>query len=130
MPILPCCTAAVYGKSPKGLSKVWWRNFIRQAAAAGYITRTTKTAKFGNSNGVYASLSPSDEGIKAIEQGAPVMLPAFSVDDTSLSPACSNHHGDGGDDLHNTSRGKGCHLLPLVKKLLESKEIELERDYR
>ena len=26
-----------YGKSPKGLSKGWWRNCIRQAAAAGFI---------------------------------------------------------------------------------------------
>ena len=39
-----------------------------------------KTAKFGNSNGVYASLSPSDEGIRAIEKGAPIMLPAVLVE--------------------------------------------------
>ena len=57
------------------------------------------------------------------------VLPAFSVEnshDTPLSSVCSNHHRDNNDhDLHNTSRkrrGKGCHLLPLVKKLLESKE--------
>ena len=68
---------STYGKSPKGLSKPWWRNFIQQAAAAGYITHTVKTAKFGNSNGVYASLSPSDESIRAIEKGAPIMLPAL-----------------------------------------------------
>ena len=78
---------------------------------------------------MYASLSPSVEGIKAVKKCAPIMLPAFSVEnshDTPLSPVCSNHHRDNDDhDLHNTSRkrrGKGCHLLPLVKKLLESKE--------
>ena len=35
---------------------------------------TIKTAKFGTSNGVYASLSPSVEGIKAIEKCAPIVL--------------------------------------------------------
>ena len=118
---------SAYGKSPKGLSKAWWRNFIRQAAAAGYITHTIKIAKFGNSNGVYASLSPSDAGIKAVDECTPVLLPSFSVKnshDSSLSPICANQHR-GDDDVPNTTRkrrGKGCHLLPLVKKLLESKE--------
>ena len=48
-----------YGKSPKGLSKGWWRNFICQvaAAAAGFIKRMVKTAKFGQNCGVYASPS-------------------------------------------------------------------------
>ena len=34
-----------YGKSPKGLSKGWWRNFIRQAAAAGFIKRIANLDK-------------------------------------------------------------------------------------
>ena len=117
---------SAYGKSPKGLSKAWWRNFIRQAAAAGYITCTIKTAKFGNSNGVYASLSPNDKGIKAIETCASIMLPSFSVEnshDSHLSPICSTSHRVDDDDTAPRKRGgKGCHLLPLVKKLLESKE--------
>lgn len=42
--------SSTYGKSPQG--KPWWRTFIRQAAAAGYIIRTVKTAKFGNSRSI------------------------------------------------------------------------------
>ena len=119
--------SSAYGKSPKGLSKPWWRNFIRQAAAAGYITRAVKTAKFGNSSGVYASLSSSDHGLKAIEEGAPIMLPTFSVEssqDVSSSKLYSIRHRDD-TDMDCTIRkrkGKGCHLLPLVKKLFEAKE--------
>ena len=29
---------SAYGQSAPGLSKEWWRMFIRQCAAAGYIT--------------------------------------------------------------------------------------------
>lgn len=121
------CSA--YGKSPKGLSKSWWRNFILQTAAAGYITRSIKTAKFGQSNGVYASLFPSDKGIKAAEEDSPVILPVFSyeVPHCSSEPSVTSKkipidYQD--EDLHDPSvrkrKGRGCHLLPLVKKLLES----------
>ena len=131
--------SSAYGKNPKGLSKICWRNFIRQAAAAGYFTRTIKTAKFGNSNGVYASLSPCDKGIKATEEGIPIMLPVFSDESShsnSLLPVGLSDHRD--DDMHDMSfrkrKGRGCHLLPLVRKLLESKEnwrsIEDKENYQ
>ena len=70
----------------------WWRNFIRQAAAAGFIRRIVKTAKFGQSCGVYASLSVDDKGRKAIDEKTPVMLPVY-VDQSScfsLSGACKS----------------------------------------
>ena len=76
---------------------------------------------------MYASLSSSDDGLKAIEEGAPIMLPTFSVEilqDVSSSRPCSMHQRDD-TDMDNTIRkrkGKGCHLLPLVKKLFETKE--------
>ena len=38
---------SAYGKSPEGLSKEWWRCFIRQCSAAGHITRLVKPATFG-----------------------------------------------------------------------------------
>ena len=57
-----------YGKSPKGWSKGWWRNFIRQAAATRLIKRMVKTAKFGQNCGVYASLSVDDKGRKVIDE--------------------------------------------------------------
>ena len=120
-----------YGKSPKGLSKGWWQNFIRQAAAAGFIKRIVKTAKFGQNCGVYACLSVDDKGRKAINDKMPVLLPMY----TDPSPSSSSGpSGSKSRKLHNEDsdmevdvptkkrKGKGHHLLPLVKKLLQSKE--------
>ena len=121
-----------YGKSPKGLSKGWWRNFIRQAAAAGFIKRIVKTAKFGQSCGVYASLSVDDKGRKATEEQIPVMLPVYLDQSPCSSPSGSfksrsnkSLEDDADvelDTLSKRRKGKGCHLLPLVKRLLQSKE--------
>ena len=119
-----------YGKSPKALSKGWWRNFIRQAAAAGFVTRIVKTAKFGESCGVYASLSVSDEGRRAVAQSLPVLLPVYvdqspTSSSTASKPRLSRPRDDEDMEQDTPSRrrkGKGCHLLPLVKSLLQSKE--------
>ena len=53
---------SAYGKSPPGLSRDWWRTFIRQAAAGGYISRLIRTAAFGQSYGTYASLQVTTKG--------------------------------------------------------------------
>lgn len=49
-----------YGKG-SSLNKEWWRIFIRQAAAAGYINRIIKTASFGTSNRAYAQLNVTEK---------------------------------------------------------------------
>ena len=94
-----------YGKSPKGLSKGWWRNFIRQAAAAGFIKRLVKTAKFGQSCGVYASLSVDDKGRKSVEDRIPVLLPVYTDQSSSSSSGASNSISKGsvGEDSDTKS---------------------------
>ena len=105
--------------------------------------RTIKTAKFGQSNGVYASLSPSSKGIDAIENSTPVMLPCFSDDSLQESASAKTSRNalnaqEDRSEMDDTQvrkrKGKGCHLLPLVKKLLESKEnwkeIQDKKDYQ
>ena len=121
---------SVYGLSPRRFSKQWWRAFIRQAAAAGYIKRTIKTAKFGQSTGVYASLSVTDVGRETVSKGDNVMLPknseqiteasiaASETCNSSLNVSVSSSQGT----KTKTREGKGCHLLPLVKHLMQSKE--------
>ena len=93
--------------------------------------RTIKTAKFGQSNGVYASLSLSSKGIDAIENGNPVMLPCFSDDSLQESTSAKRLRSalnapEDRSEIDDTQvrkrKEKGCHLLPLVKKRLESKE--------
>ena len=113
-------------KSPKGLSKGWWRNFIRQAAAAGFIKRTIKTAKFGQSCGVYTSLLVDDKGRSAVDEKMTVLLPVYPDQSScSLSGASNSNSRQSRGDITETDmevdgtskkrRGKGCHLLPLVK---------------
>ena len=54
------------------LSKEWWRIFIRQASAAGFILRSVKPATFGTSiQGAYAQLEEN-----AIAGEGHVLLPA------------------------------------------------------
>ena len=37
---------SAYSSSPPGLSKEWWRGFIRQCSSAGYISRMIKPATY------------------------------------------------------------------------------------
>ena len=119
-----------YGKSPKGWSKGWWRNFIRQAAATRLIKRMVKTAKFGQNCGVYASLSVDDKGRKVIDEKLPVLLPVYTDPSPSSSSGASGsksrkslNDSDMKVDVPIKKRkDKGHYLLPLVKKLLQSKE--------
>lgn len=53
---------SAYGKSPPGLSKEWWRRFIRQCSSAGYISRIIKPVTYGEAvQGVYASLKLTEK---------------------------------------------------------------------
>ena len=56
---------SAYGKSPPGLSKEWWRCFIRQCSAAGHIIRLVKPANFGATTMIQHILSyiePTSKG--------------------------------------------------------------------
>ena len=68
---------SVYGKG-SSLSKKWWRKFIRQAAAAGYISCIIKT--FGTSNGAYAQLHVTEKTRNLIASDVGVLLPEFVVE--------------------------------------------------
>jgi len=96
---------SAYGLSPRRLSKQWWRAFIRQAAAAGYIKRTIKTAKFGQSTGVYASLSVTDVGRETVSKGDNVMLPKNSEQLTEASIAANETSNSSLNVSVSTSQG-------------------------
>ena len=90
-----------------------------------------KTAKFGQNCGVYASLSVDDKGRKAIDEKIPVLLPVYTDPAPSSSSGVLgsksmkslNEDSDMEVDVPIKKRkGKGHYLLPLVKKLLQSKE--------
>ena len=98
------------------------------------IKRTIRTAKFGQSTGVYASLSVTDTGRDIISKGDSVMLPEITEQltdsETSQSLAASSSDSslsvNSGSSSQCTKRrsreGKGCHLLPLLKCLMQNKE--------
>ena len=109
----------MYGKGWK-FTKQWWRNFIRQVAAAGYIKRMIQTASFGTSKGVYASLMVTEMARDAIAGENSVLLPEFLPNkDQSL---CSNTSSEQIFSNARKRKGKGCHLLSLVKNLIEDEE--------
>ena len=65
-----------YGTSPPGLSKEWWRGFIRQCSLAGYISRIIKPVTYGQTvQGAYASLKTTEKGQSIILSKQPVLLP-------------------------------------------------------
>ena len=70
---------SVYGKG-SNFTKQWWRKYIRQVTAAGYIRRTIQTASFGTSNGVYASLTVTEKARDAIAGEKSVLLPEFQME--------------------------------------------------
>ena len=106
---------SVYGKG-SSLSKQWWRNFIRQAAAAGYISRIIKTASFGTSNGAYAQLNVTERTRDLIASDVGVLLPEFVVEKeivhNSKVQLCSRRKRE----------GKGHHMVSTVRLLLNNKE--------
>ena len=72
---------SAYGKSPCGLSKEWWRCFIRQCSAAGHIICLVKPATFGATTsiqGAYAQLEPTSKGRNAVSTEEPVLLPQLN----------------------------------------------------
>ena len=104
---------SAYGKSPCGLSKEWWRCFIRQCSAAGHIIRLVKPATFGATTsiqGAYAQLEPTSKGRNAVSTEEPVLLPQL------------NFLGEQTVGKTNKAQikrvGKGKHLLPILKDLL------------
>ena len=106
---------SVYGKGFQH-SKQWWRKFIRPVAAAGYIRRIIKTASFGKSNGVYASVTEKARDAIADEKG--VLLPEYLSDNEQ-----SSHLHTSKEQLLEKEKGtNGCHLIPQVKMLLEGEE--------
>ena len=110
---------SVYGKGCK-FTKQWWRNFICQVAAAGYIKRMIQTASFGTSKGVYASLMVTEMARDAIAGENSVLLPEFLPNkDQSL---CSHTSSEQIFSNARKRNGKGCHLLSLVKNLIEDEE--------
>ena len=104
---------SAYGKSPCGLSKEWWRCFIRQCSAAGHIICLVKPATFGATTsiqGAYAQLEPTSKGRNAVSTEEPVLLPQL------------NFLGEQTVGKTNKAQikrvGKGKHLLPILKDLL------------
>jgi len=79
---------------------------------------------------VYASLSVTDVGRETVSKGDNVMLPknseqvteasiaASETSNSSLNVSVSSSQGT----KTKTREGKGCHLLPLVNHLMQSKE--------
>ena len=84
---------SAYGKSPHGLSKEWWRYFIHQCAAAGYILCAIKLAIFGSAattiQGVYAKLEPTSKGRNALTSQEAVLLPQLNVPNEKLQTSVS-----------------------------------------
>jgi len=109
-----------YGKSPHGLSKEWWRCFIHQCAAAGYILRAIKPATFGigtTIQGAYAKLEPTSKGRDVVSNQQTVLLPQLNVSNDKLqTPVCKTSATKSG------RVGKGKHMLPILKSLLYSNE--------
>ena len=109
-----------YNSSPPGLSKEWWRIFIRQVSASGYILRTVKPAAFGISiQGAYAHLEVTEKGRNAISKDAPVLLPESTLFKDQLSLATATARRQNGSKQRT---GKGKHLLPILKNLLTDEE--------
>ena len=118
---------SAYGKSPPGLSRDWWRTFIRQAAAGGYISRLIRTAAFGQSYGTYASLQVTTKGRTCVENKQAVVLPCIIGDGTleRHSEKRKQRSCDAEDvDLANKRLrlGKGKHMLPILKQMMAEEE--------
>ena len=104
---------SAYGKSPNGLSKEWWRCFIRQCSTTGHIKRLIKPATFGATTsiqGAYAQLKPTSKGQNAVSEEKSALLPQLNVITAQIAVKASK--------AQNKRIGKGKHLLPILKNLL------------
>lgn len=95
--------------------------FIRQCAAAGYITRNVNPATFGTVQGSYASLKVMDKGRTSTTGDSQVFLPVLNV--LVLKECASSSHCSSPTGKQGRKRiGKGRHMLLILKKLIEDKE--------
>ena len=110
---------SAYGKSLHGLSKEWWRCFIHQCAAEGYILCAIKLATFGSATtpiqGAYAKLEPPCKGRNALTSQEAVFLPQLNMPNEKLQTSVSLRQ-------QSTRTGKGKHMLPILKPLPCSSE--------
>ena len=107
---------SAYNRNPPNLSKEWWRTFICQVSVAGFILRSVKSAAFGaNIQGVYALLEPTSKGRDAITNEGVILL-----------PECANLQSFATNTRAKTNPkhriGKGKHLLPILKRLINDEE--------
>ena len=110
---------SAYGKSPLGLSKEWWRSFIRQCSAAGYILHTVKPATFEAAScvqGAYAQLEPTPKGRDAVSSDHPTLLSEINEVGKPISKISDV------PKIVTKRIGKGKHLLPTLKSLLCANE--------
>lgn len=120
---------SAYGCSPPGLSKQWWRHFIRQIAAAGYIKRMIKTGKFDCMYGVYASLKVTEKG-RSLKKDENILLPSLSQFENFSAVQCHSGGGNASASLKKKQKfGKGCNMLQIVKTIMSEKEIKCKKDY-
>jgi len=116
------CESSAYVKSPPRLSKEWWRMFIRQVSAAGFIFRSVKPAALGtNVQGAYALLQPTSKGHNAIASNDLVLLPDCA--DLQQLVTCATSKGKCSS---KQCSGKGKHILPIMKRLFCEEENWLE----
>ena len=122
---------SAYGKSPPGLSKEWWRGFIRQCSSAGYISRIIKSVTYGQTvQGAYASLKPTEKGRSVVLNKKPVLFPeVLEGSDSFLKVRKQSGHVQEAADKELPIKkrcGKGKHMLPILKDLLANKENQIE----
>ena len=114
---------SAHGKSPPNLSKEWWRAFIRQCSAAGYISRTIKPVTYGQVvQGSYASLQPTEKGRNAVSLKQSVLLPQIDKANVRTEHASQNSSQQQQNENCRKRVGKGKHMLPILKELLVKEE--------
>ena len=88
--------------------------FIRQCAAAGYISRDIKPATFGNTQLSYASLNVTERGREYVNDSKQVLLPILDAQATEeCKPSSSRHSTSGRNEKTHRRTGKGKHMLPI-----------------
>lgn len=114
---------SAHGKSPSHLTKEWWRTFIRQCSAAGYISRTIKPVTCGQiAQGVYASLQPTDKGRMAVSGEEALLLPETSIIcERNTEVKVNNNKTPAQKRI-----GKCKHTAPVLKDLLVEGEDWIE----
>jgi len=98
------------------LSKEWWRSFIRQCSAMGYILRMVKPGAASCVQGAYTQLEPTPKGRDAVSSDHPTLLPEINEVSKPVSKI-----SDAPKVVTKRIR-KGKHLLPMLKSLLCANE--------